>query len=156
VTISAAIKAATTTRNSTTTLTADPDLVMALSANTNYIVRLDLNITAAQVPDFKFRLDFDGTITRAVGWMLSNNSIGASTSAGTTLYTAIDSTFLNTTETVIGGSASAPTHIAVISIVLVIAVGASGGNFSFMWAQNTSDAGNTSVLAGSGMSIQNV
>jgi len=135
------MKTAIETRNNTTTLTADSTLVLAMAANTSYAIRVDAFMDTAATPDFKFRINGPAAPTRVRAFTLSYTGVSPAVGAARTesAYSATDNTMLATTAQN-GGH---------IHIDLVIQNGANAGNFEFQWAQNTSDAGSTSVLPGS-------
>lgn len=130
-------KAADETRNSTTTLTVDDTLSFTMAANTKYRVRMMVVGYCAATPDFKWRHAGPASPTlvvlrrRAMYGTSSETNIGIDTA-----YSAAD--------LLISGETS-----FVIELFGVIHNGATPGDFEFRWAQNTSDAGNTTVRAGS-------
>jgi len=131
-------KPADTGRSATTALTADPDLQVALAANTTYAVRLRVYYGTGTTPDFKYDLNFTGTFLggqfHRVAWLPSGTQGGIGSD-----------TALNVSVSLTATSGSR----GFIEIFGRLGVGASGGTFSFRWAQNTSDPGTTSVFTGS-------
>lgn len=136
-----ALKTSDESRNTTTTLTDDSTLVATLSANTNYVFEFEVFFVSAATPDFKFALNFTGTTTRADSWYqyATSTNTGSSASQNTGLRDA-----LVPSQAILTGS---DRHI--LQVRGAIQVGGSGGTLSFQWAQNTSNATDTTVLAGS-------
>jgi hypothetical protein len=133
------VKTANTTRTATTTLTADPDLAVALLANTKYRIRGHVPYTTVAAADFKFQFSGPASPTLVNITRRANAPGSAATAA---LFT--DDAFAvsaSVTGTVDGAGS--------VSFEGVIHVGANAGNLTFDWAQVTSDAGDTIVLAGS-------
>lgn len=134
-------KAAGTSRNNTTVLSADPDLRVALEPNRAYAITLMLIFDDGSVlgaADLKY--DFNGP-------------------AGAALF-ASQMSFADTATTVRSGNVTTAMNQAKVVNVLtevahglllsgVIVVGATPGVLEFRWAQNVSDAGNLTIQAGS-------
>jgi hypothetical protein len=134
-----AVKAADTSRSSTTTLTADPDLTFSVLANSKYLVRFALIITGGATEDFKFSVGGPASFTL-------NSSIWYNT-GNTTTITGDDSPNDNTPDSV-----TIPCHATVPSTVWFdgyIATSGTAGTVSIKWAQNTSGATATILKAGS-------
>lgn len=125
------------------TLADDSTLVVALSASTKYAIRLRAitNIANATM-DFKFATAFSGTTTGTVGtaWraMAGGTTTGSSAETQGNASGQISSTAITATTSGVG-------YIYVDQVIQVNGA----GNWSFQWAQNTTDASNATVLAGS-------
>ena len=133
------VKTATTTRTSTATLAADPDLVVAMVANKSYRVRGTVVLLTNATPDFKYR--FTGPASPSAVRIRATHVTGSGTAPTDyfeAAYSAADKVFL-----------VAVTALGHIEFDIYISNGANAGNFAFEWAQNTSDAANTSVWIGS-------
>lgn len=136
-------KTADENRASTTTLADDGTLVLSLSASTKYCLRAKIftNIANATM-DFKFATNFTGTTTGTVG--TSWRAMAGGTATGTSAETqGIASGQISST-----GIVAATSGVGHIYIEQAIQVNGAG-TWSFQWAQNTSDAGNATVLTGS-------
>jgi hypothetical protein len=126
-------------RASTTVLAEDPVLQAVLVANTNYRLEFDIYMTTGSTPDFKYDLNFAGVATsvlvhsfHAAGWTTASLPTGDDS----TTFSSHGATALNVVRTyAIGGSETVP-----LRIIVTIQVGATGGVFSFRWAQGTSSA----------------
>jgi len=138
-------KGSTTNRASTTTLAADPDLVITFGAG------------AAGNYAFEFCLKFTNTTTTAQGYKFSFDRASGSSVGG---YTGVASVGAATAQAFIGNGLAS---FAAPGMVVAVATGAGGGDsacgagyftaaaaqYGFSWAQNSSSANNTSLLASS-------
>jgi len=135
------MKTVSVPRTSTTTLVADPYLKFPMAANTHYELRLVAHMDTVAAADFKFRTRGPASPTLIRTFILTYT--GAASPVGAvrieSAYSATDITML---------SAGAQTG-GYIRIEMTIHNGPNAGDFEFLWAQNTSYAGNTSVLDGS-------
>lgn len=132
-------KTANTTRNSTTSLTADPDLVVPMLANKTYTLKGSFWFTSNAAPDFKYRFGATGSAAAIYGTITHNTNGTSSPANGViTAYHSSDQVFLG---------AGNFTGYATFEIRIVN--GASDATFQLSWAQNTSDATNTTVHVGS-------
>lgn len=131
-------KANTTQRTSNAVLTADPELVIAVAANERvrfeFEVFFDTNATA----DFKFTINGPAA-PNMVRYHYMHQAPGA------TVHGLATETVYGTSISVTG----AGTTGGYVLVTGVINNGANAGNITFDWAQDTSDAGATSVLLGS-------
>ncbi len=139
------VKGATETRTANTALTADSDLQFPMKANAKYKIRLQLWFDTVAAADFKFQVSGPGSPTLVRGLRRHVDPTNL-----TTLVT--------TSEVALPGStaiaAGTGTTGGYIEEDFIVHNGANDGTFSFDWAQNTSDPGNTSVLAGSSLEYQ--
>lgn len=131
------VKAATETQNNavnpTATLQNDDELFFAIGANETKAFRFVLFANAAAAPDIKFAVTAPGGATCRVGVNdvengLSVASLGCGASSGVIAA--------NTTD-------------EVYEIVGSVTNGATAGNVTLQWAQNTANAANTVVYASS-------
>lgn len=125
-------------KTSDTTLAADTALDLTLEANTKYRIEYSVYIDSAAAPDLKFDFTFSGTTTsvflQQIHHVWATASLGAgvngtSGAAHATTSLANVRTFTISANDTVG-----------LNVVVTIEVGASGGTFSFRWAQNTSSA----------------
>lgn len=139
------IKTADETRSSNATIAADTDLIVALGAGT-YLIKIEAIINIANATmDYQFAYLWnggDGGANATLNWARryanagggsALNSIGVSSAWNTAIVVA--TTFFGL------GS------IEVLACVTVT----NAGTFQFGWSQNTSDAGNISVVKGSAL-----
>lgn len=117
-----AIKAGATSRNTTVTPAADPDLVVAVEANSRYDVTAVVGWTNG---GGGFRVDFTGPSGATMLWVDNDGSVASA--IGT------DLTFSVTVGTSLRGT---------------LVTSGTAGNLTLRWAQNTSNAADTTLLAG--------
>lgn len=129
------MKTSDTTRNTNTTTSADPALQFSLLASTTYAIRIVVKLRSTAAGDFKWGLAGPSSPTEVYGGALSATTIGG---AGT--FEAYP-----TNVALVGAAAGAYSLV----IELTVENGANAGTLSFDWAQNTSDAGPTTVKSGS-------
>jgi hypothetical protein len=142
-------KATATTRTSTTTLTADPDLQLHLDTNKTYWIEMIAPFTSPGpgTAGFKFSFFipagavFTGYAMSVIGGVIS---IYTYSSAGNALT-------LNVATGASGGGVD-----DLITLSGIIDTAGSAANIGYQWCQNSSNAGNTIVRAGSSMSIWRV
>lgn len=135
-------KKAVTSRNSTTALTADPDLQFAMSANTNYIIRGLLRFdSASATPGFKFDLDGPAAPTN-VAVVIYDAAAGAIAPG----FIGVDNAFNVARNLATAGSV---TTFGIVHFEVLVENGSNAGTFSIRWAQNTSNGTNVNVRAGS-------
>lgn len=134
------VKKTTNTSRSNSTLAADPALQFAMAASTKYAIRGKVFFDTLAAADFKWRHRGPASptlvrIRRA--WMVP----GGTALAGILVDQAFSAADLALTSTGTNGGW--------IEFEGVVHNGANLGTFDFAWAQNTTTAGNTTVLAGS-------
>lgn len=132
-------KGGDTTRTANTTITADPDLTFALAANTTYQFKATIFFTTTATGDFKFR--HTGPASPTLVRIKRSNIVGGATAYASI---AVDSAF-SAADVALAGTGTE----GWIEMEGVIVNGTNAGSFTFAWAQNTSDAGNTIVRRGS-------
>lgn len=133
------VKAASETVNNSATLQNDDDLVIAVEASAIYQVAGVITFSSGTTPDFKFGWTVpSGTIIDGVVTDLPN---GAGTNEIKT-FSESGSTLLSAT----GSDVAA-------SILFTIVTSSTAGSVQLQWAQNTMDASNTVLRAGSGWTI---
>jgi hypothetical protein len=138
-----AYKAANTPRNSTTTLAADPDLALANVPVGVYEVALSLQVYDNS--NHGFLWDIAGTATMSsLGRALllpdlGSGNLGISAISNGILSGQSIAPWANATQTA--------RYIGLISVTVA-------GSIEFRWAQQTSNANNLAVFAGSRMTLQ--
>lgn len=137
-------KTADETRNSTTTLADDSVLTLALSASSLYRVRFFVMVnTANERMDFKWAFNYTGTLGNVYRRLVLQRA-GRGAPIGT------DNELVGTDSGLIGSNVLSDTTFGVGLIECEYFINTTtAGTLSFQWAQNTSDAGNCTVLAGS-------
>lgn len=155
-------------RLNTTTLAADTDLSLALSANTQYLFDACILVETSTTPDFKFRLDssqdfnssYDTWQESNVFVQTTNAALDADSESDDTKPLAIAGITINQPSN--GGSVPVLNgNIAngdfAIRIHAIIDTGANAPTLNLAWAQNTLDAVNAAkVLKGSFMVARQV
>lgn len=128
------VKTVTEAVNNSTTLQNDDELFLAVAASTNYRFLARFLYTSSTTPDIKF--GFTYPVLATATYTLTGIAAGTATLAA-----------FHQTETSVGalegGTATACTMIGTWMI------GANAGTVTLQWAQNTLNASNTQVLAGS-------
>lgn len=146
------LKAADTSRASTTTMTADPDLVnIPVVANAAYIVEGFIIYSAVDVADFKCQ--FTGPAAASMNWhggCLPPASTGA---VGQYIY---DCQTLSAVYTPGGGDAAGNGTSMMLDVKGLLRTGANAGNFGVQWAQNVSNATATIVRTGSYLQLRRI
>lgn len=129
-------------RNTTATLADDSALLFSCSSATRYQVRMKVFVTTANATmDFKFGIAYSGTHTSAfMRWVAQVPGAGAGTDNENTFSTAS----LVSSQALLAATFG-PCFIEVDVTILTD----SSGTLSFQWAQNTSNASDATVLAGS-------
>jgi hypothetical protein len=133
-------KLAPTTRTGTTTLADDPDLLFPVHPGVAYLFRGLVWYDTTAAADFKFTLAGPAS---PVAVRCARRVIVP----GATAYSSVG------VATAFGGAGIAATGTGTAGGVIEfqggVVLNSNGGNVSFQWAQNTSDAGNTVVLRSS-------
>lgn len=136
-----ASKGADTARASTVTLTADPDLTVAVSANAVYVVKFSLLYKGAATGtgDFKFGFAVPPGATFAGGFLGIANPLGVTVGPVTASSTLVSY-----------GNGTANPLWCEVNATLVTS--GTAGSLTLTWAQNTSIATATTLMAGSSLS----
>jgi len=142
----AAIKPSDTARNTTVTLTADPDLVIAVAANTIYDVRIVLRYKggANGSSDAQFQVNVPSGST---GFYMIQRINISGLAVGFT-----DSGFGSPVNAGTNGTGNTEQAIITASVN----TSSTAGNITLLWAQNTSSGTNTTVMANSFMVAQRI
>jgi len=125
-------------KNSDTALADDTELTVAVQADDILLARLCIFYDTASVPDFKFKLNSTQTAD-------AFDCFGYYSAPGSAVTTGFDLDSLATETSILAASGTQGSIYANIRLQN----GATAALFSFQWAQDTSDAGDTTVLAGS-------
>ena len=137
-------KSADTSRTATTTLAADPDLKVSMAANTKYRIRGRIFFDTTATGDFKWR--HAGPASPTVVRVQRNVIVPAATAFASI---AVDVAYSGVDIPMAGTGANG----GFVAFDAIIHNGAAAGDFSFLWAQNTSDVGQTIVRAGSYLEV---
>lgn len=135
----AIIKPGTTTRTATTVLADDPHLTFAVEANAKYRFWFSVFFDTTAAGDFKIGLNGPAS---PIGLRFFRYAVAPGGSA----LTAIGVSTAFGAGVSIAGTGTTGGYATGYGI---LSNGANAGSVTVMWAQNTSDAGNTSVLEGS-------
>ena len=128
-------------RNNTTTTSADSDLSFAMTSGVTYAIRGTIFITTTAAADLKYR--FSGPTTSSVERYVrvaNNNGTGSNPFLSVAFFTSLDAADVVATDNANG--------LVLIEMYATVTASANG-NFEFWWAQNTSNAGPTTVFSGS-------
>ena len=138
-----AYKAANTSRNSTTTLAADPDLSFAIVPVGIYEVELFLQVFDNTIYGFAWDIGGNATMS-SLGRALAVSDLASGTASNGQINSGI-----------LAGQSILPwanaTRLARYFGLISVTV---AGSIEFRWAQQTSAATNLSVFAGARMSLQ--
>jgi hypothetical protein len=134
------VKKTSSTSMNNNTLAADPDLFFPMAANTSYTFTFTVYIQASAAGDFKSRVTGPASPTSVFLSQAGHGTIGMSPT--NRIAQAYDSTDLAQTWT--------SDFVLRLLVNGIVQNGVNAGNLEFRWAQNTTSAGNpTLVLAGS-------
>lgn len=151
----AVFKATTTSRTSLITPTADADLVLPVASAGTYIVELILGVTGSggTAQGFRCSLLTGGSVFSFVtpGGLKASWAFPVGGSVGGFVSPTSNPTGVFTSLTDIG-SINQMIHLKGSLIVSAV----TGGTLQLYWAQNSSSANATSVLAGSYMTLQRI
>jgi len=127
-------------RTNTTTIADDSQLFFSVTANTQYQFKAEIFFDTGTTPDFKYR--HAGPAAMNLVRIVRRDSIPGSGSLSYNMDTAFSASDITLTS--VSG-----TNGGYISLEGILHTGVNAGTFSFKWAQNTSSATATTVLAGS-------
>lgn len=133
------LKQADETQNSSTTFADDAELTLPVLASETYLIQFDIFFDTAATPDFKFQFTGPSSPTEVT----VRGKYAAPDAAADTDF--VDTAF-STSHAVTGAAGTTGGHVFG-SLLLVN--GTNAGSVTLQWAQNTSDAADTTVLAGS-------
>jgi len=134
-------KSVSTSRASTTTATADPELQVQTAANAEYGFAAYIRYSGGQTGDFKCTFTGPSGSSGSWGARTMSTTAAAATDASDAIRTP-----LGTTKAIGNISTTAG---QIINVQGRLITSSTAGTFSFDWAQNTSDATATLVEADS-------
>lgn len=144
-----AIKPSDTSRTSTTSLTADPDLVCAVAANSSYRFWAYLNYEGANVGTGDLKWSF----TVPAGATMRYQSLAVNT-AGTLSAVLIGPTWNGASVNSAGtNGVGNPMSLTMHGTLVVVGT---AGNVTFNWAQNTSSGTSTTVHSQSALILDHI
>lgn len=140
------VKAANEIVNGSQTLQDDDELKFAVVASGTYVWTSLIWYDSGTTPDIQFAFTWPASPTFArAAHIFTGTTAASDTPAG-----AIASqTVSGTKPTGAGGNGLGTTHLLFAQISGVLINGSTAGNVVLQWAQNTSDASDTTVYAGS-------
>lgn len=134
------VKPGNTSRTGTTTLAADPELTFPVEADKAYIFRFGIFFDTTANADFKFGVSGPAS---PVEVRIERHAIAP----GATAFSAVGvQTAFNGAGTAVVGTGTTGGYVEINGKFLN---GPNAGNVALIWAQNTSDGGNTLVKGGS-------
>jgi hypothetical protein len=142
-----AFKAADETITSDATLSMDASLRFSAAANTKYAFEIEVWFNTATAADFKFGLDGPASPTLVYAHVdaIPPDDVSTTLSNSNTKHAV----FKSYETTGISLTSTTQTAAGYVRMRGILQNGANAANCGFTWAQGTSDAGNTTVLAGS-------
>ena len=144
VSVSTVVKNTTETRTSTATVAADSELNYTFTSTGKYSIESFIYFNTAASPEFKY--SFDGPLTTSYIYYTGYNLVAGSNSLqGTQVKSA------KAAEQAVTGASSGDgfAHVSVILSIASLSGTPSNNVLAFYWSQNSANASNTSVLAGS-------
>lgn len=141
-------KTSDTAMVSSTTMTADPEMVNPVQANAVYKIVVVLLYNGAATGDIKYQLLLPTGAIADGYWVGATTSLTAGTQSGSIGVVAGD-----LTATRSSGASDASTTTGVVMHGL-LTTGSTGGSVTLKWAQLVSDPTATNLLAGSYMSLE--
>lgn len=133
------VKSLNETRNSTDTLADDAELSIPVEANETYSFRAEIWFDTSATPDFKFAVTGPSSPTEIT-------IRGHFVAVGGTNDTDFVDTSFGVSHSVTGTGGTTGGHVKLKGL---LQNGANAGAITLQWAQNTSDAADTTVLGGS-------
>jgi hypothetical protein len=135
------VKTADQSKTTDTTIAADSDLTLAVSASKNYRIRFYVYVAVASAtPDLKFR------ITGPTSPTLVNMSVNVFTNESAADSRQLTNAFDSSDRTLVWASGAGT---GVVEVEVILQNGANAGNVTIQWAQNSSSANATTVRGGS-------
>lgn len=136
-------KPTSTIRSATITLANDPHLAFACTAGTTYRVRVEVNWQQANATmDMKLAIAYSAAFTEI--WTRRRQAIPAALSGSDNEFTQIAAGIINTALAPVTSTAGMGYYLFDTTFTAT-----DSGTFSVQWAQNTSDAGGLTLMAGS-------
>ncbi len=125
--------------NNSTTLQNDNELVLAVVANATYLLSCQMIQNSGATPAFKLDLTMPAGATWKPGWF----TCGASAAA--------EQTGVMSTPAINGVTGAGAD--AFVKFEAVVVISSTSGNIQVRWAQNTANASDTTVRAGSWLEL---
>lgn len=126
------------TKSTDASLADDADLTIAVQADEILIATMCIFYETTAAADFQFKFNLTQTEDKF-------EAFGLTDPHGATLPSTFHQDDMTTVTTLLGSGAGQ----GAVSASIRLQNGSTAGLFSFQWAQNTSDAGDTTMLAGS-------
>lgn len=149
-----AVKGADTSRNTTATATADPDLVIVLPANRVYLVDASLSVISAANAAGDFKCGFEWTNTATL-YVLGFGLSAAGLASGSITDLEAVAQAVSSTPTIAIAYGASTTPNSVLRRVRVV-TGGSAVTLSMTWSQQNSNGSNTTLQAGSSLTARRV
>lgn len=143
------VKGANSPAKTNNTLAADPDLFLALAASSTYIFRAAIYHNSGTTPDIQFAMAFPASSTITWGGVRLVTTAALTGDADFGVYTAPTSA-----TSAISAAGTASDQLTIIEGT--INTSTTPGNLQLYWAQATTTASNTFVLARSSMTAWRV
>lgn len=140
-----AIKPSDTTKNNDNTIAPDPHLTLELLPNSRYLVKLVGVVDGSNTADIKWNFTIPAGATgyqQPDGLAVATTGTTGSMNEAASLWTA--------TPAIATAGVGTKTMFTPQGILIT---GATGGTFTFNWAQSTADATDTTLFAGSTLSV---
>lgn len=136
-------KTADETISSDSTLSNDSTLLFTVAANTKYRFRSHVMFRTGATPDFKWQVTSPASPTLDRVHRISAAALGTPVTQRVLSFTNLG------VVSELGTAAAGADDGGFVQLEGVLHNGANSGSVAFQWAQDTSDASNTTVLAGS-------
>lgn len=138
-----AVKSSNTSRTSTTTLTADPHLVIALEANATYDFDMELLYNGGTNGSSDLKYGFTGP----AGYAMTLGNISVTIPAGVGIGGGTQAT------TFVTGSVGTSSPL-MTRVTGTVTTSSTAGNLTLTWAQNTSSGTATTLTTGCKMRVK--
>jgi hypothetical protein len=143
-------KGADQTVNNSTVLVNDSALALSVVANAKYILEAYVKYDSGTTPDIKFA--WTGPAGATLDWIPNTPPAGAT---GVNSALSVGNTAIGDGAAVAAGGVGAGTAV-VAHMTGTLTVAGTAGSLQLRWAQNTGDASDTKVLAGSWLRLTRV
>jgi len=143
-----AIKSSAQIVNNSNTFVNDAELTLAVAANSSYAITLALLFVSNATPDIKWTLTFPSGAICSWGAIRLVSSVAALT--GDADFGGYSSATSGSSSVSAGGTALTQLALTMGSLT----TGATAGSLTLQWAQNTQNASDTTVAAGSYLLLQ--
>lgn len=140
-----AVKSVDETITLDNTLTSDADLTFSVVANATYAIDGVLLITSASAADFKFQWSLPAGAEDDGLWISNFSAIGLSVTPSANLYQEAASAFIHTSG-----------NLQLIRLTSILRTAGTAGTAVIQWAQQTSNAGNTTLHGNSRITLRRI